>query len=126
MSSDRMPFQISDEVAESWSNQVAMVIFVKRLADEVVEERRRQILKWPDCERLPDGTGGAGRPTYETIAKNSCDRAHREGRLTHAHVFEEECMEVLNATEPDKLRVELVQVMSVCAKWIADIDGRDR
>lgn len=94
------------------------------LMDQVTDERVRQISKWADCEHLPDGTGGAGRPTYETIAKNACNRAYREGRLTHAHVFEEECAEVLAAEDPAAIRGELVQVMAVCAKWIADIDSR--
>ena len=58
------------------------------------------------------------------IAKNACDRAYREKVITHAHVFEEEAMEVLAETDVVKLRKELVQVMAVCAKWIKDIDGR--
>jgi hypothetical protein len=94
-------------------------------AFEVKTERLYQQQKWADCERLPDGTGGAGRPTYERIAKLACDRAYREGRVTHAHIFEEEAMEVLNATERPKLRKELVQVMAVCEKWIRDLDLRD-
>jgi hypothetical protein len=97
---------------------------MERFMADVAAERARQREKWPDCERLPDGTGGAGRPTYATIARNACDRAYREGRLTHSHVFEEEAMEVLDETDPAKLRDELVQVAAVCAKWIADIDAR--
>jgi hypothetical protein len=103
------------------------VDLVEKLIDigaEVLAERRRQIAKWVDCEHVPDGTGGSGRTTYMNIAKNSCDRAYREGRLTHAHVFEEESAEVLAEEDPAKLRVELIQVMAVCAKWITDIDGR--
>lgn len=80
----------------------------------------------PDCEHLPDGTGGAGRNTYTTIARNACDRAEREARLTHAHVFEEEAAEVLSETDTAKLRTELIQVAAVCLKWIEDIDGRPR
>lgn len=98
--------------------------FMETLLDAVSAERARQVQLWPDCEHLPDGTGGAGRGTYEGMMKHCCDRAYREGRLTHAHIFEEEVAEVLNATEPGPLREELVQVMAVCAKWIADIDSR--
>ena len=32
---------------------------------------------------------------------------------------------MLNATERPALRNELLQVMAVCAKWIADLDLRD-
>ncbi len=58
------------------------------------------------------------------MARNACNRAHREGRLTHAHVFEEEACEVLNAQTPEDLRKELVQVGAMCLKWVLDIDGR--
>ena len=91
---------------------------------EVAAERERQVKAWPDCEHLPDGTGGGGRETWMTIAKNSCDRAYREGRLTHAHVAEEEFAEVLAEEDPKKLRIEIVQAMAVLAKWHADLCSR--
>ena len=61
---------------------------VRGLAAEIIAERERQLAKFPDCETLPDGTGGGGRETYMTIAQHACDRAYREKVLTHAHVFE--------------------------------------
>lgn len=94
------------------------------IIDEIEAERARQRAKYPDCESLPDGTGGGGYETWRTIAQNSCDRAYREGRITHAYIFEEEVQEVLAETDPAKLRVELVQVAALCFKWISDLDRR--
>jgi hypothetical protein len=96
---------------------------LERLLSEIASERLQQITNWPDCEHLPDGTGGvAVRQWSMEIAKHACDRAYREGEITHAHVFEEEAMEVLAETDPEKLREELIQVMAVCAKWVKDLD----
>lgn len=91
---------------------------------EVDAERDRQDRIHPGTTRIPDGTGGGGYETYREITRLSCDRAHREGRLTHAHVFAEEAWEVLAETDPAKLRKELVQVAAVAVKWIEELDRR--
>jgi hypothetical protein len=80
--------------------------------------------KYPDCVSLPDGTGGSGYRTYRDLAKLACDRAYREGRLTHLHVLEEEVWEALAEDNPEKLRAELVQVGAMALKWIEDLDRR--
>jgi len=97
---------------------------VLSIAEEMYAERLRQRELYPDSEHLPDGTGGGGRETWERIARLGCDRADREGRLTHTEVFDEETAEVMAATDPVELRKELVQVGAVVCKWIADIDSR--
>jgi hypothetical protein len=100
---------------------------VDRIAKDILDERLRQADKYPQSESgLPDGTGGGARATWEAQSKAACDRAEREGRLTFAHIFEEEASEVLNATDPEKLRTELVQVAAICVKWAADLDRRGR
>jgi len=91
---------------------------------EIVFERNRQDVIHPNTTQIPDGTGGGGRKTWETIARQSCDRAQREGRLTFAHVFDEETAEVLAEEDPVKLRAEPVQVGAVVLKWIAELDRR--
>lgn len=93
------------------------------LAEMFVELIRARDL-YPDSMSMPNGTGGGGRRTWETIARNSCERAYREGRLTHAEVFDEEAAEVLAAETDEELRKELVQVGAMCLKWVADIDAR--
>lgn len=92
--------------------------------DEFRNEMHRSNLKHPGCESLPNGTGQAGRKTWEALAKNGCDRAHREGRLTWTDVFDEECAEVMAAENDEDIRAELVQVGAMCLKWIMDIDRR--
>lgn len=81
-------------------------------------------LRLPDNEFTPDGKTAEARKTYEKIAKLACERAAREGRLTHAHVFEEECAEALAADTVEERRKELVQVAAMCLKQIWDIDTR--
>jgi NTP pyrophosphatase (non-canonical NTP hydrolase) len=103
-----------------------LVAAVRAIAADVLAERRRQRKRYPTSERMPDGTGGGGRETWARIAKNACERADREGRLTHADVFDEETGEVLEATDPDKLETELIQVAAVCFKWIEDLRERKR
>jgi hypothetical protein len=78
--------------------------------------------KHPRSAPLPPGTGGGGRVTWMTIARNSCDRATREGRLTYAHILDEEAAEVLAETDPVKLRTELMHVMAVCLRWVEELD----
>lgn len=97
---------------------------LEQVLHEIVAERARAAAKFPNAQRIPDGTGGAGRKTYETIARNACDRAQREGRLTHAHVLEEEAAEVLAAESVPALRVELIQLASACLGWVMDLDSR--
>ena len=90
--------------------------------NELEHELARARHLWPKTDMYPDGTGGGGRETWRTIAQQSCDRAYREGRCTFAHVLDEETAEVLAETDPTKLRTELIQVMAVCARWIAKLD----
>lgn len=79
---------------------------------------------FPGEENLPDGTGGSGRQTYAVIARDACDHAQRDGRLTFCHILEEEACEALAEEDPVKLRAELVQVAAVAAKWVRAIDRR--
>lgn len=101
------------------------IIARQHIFDAIDAERDRQDRLHPGTSQIPDGTGGGGRKTWETIARISYERAKREGRLTHAHVFDEETAEVLAETDPVKLRTELVQVAAVAVKWIEEIDRRE-
>lgn len=94
------------------------------LLAEFVAELDRVNAKFPDARRLPDGTGGGGRKTWDTLARNSCERAQREGRLTHTHVYDKETAEVMAAETVEELRKELVQVGATTIKWLLDIDSR--
>ena len=94
----------------------------QRIFDEIARERERQTELHPGTDDAPDGTGGSGRRTWETIARNACDRAAREGRCSFAHVLDEEASEVLAEEDPVKLRSELVQLAAVCVKWVEKLD----
>lgn len=85
--------------------------------DDVFKEREQQHLKWGRQDHA-DGTGGGGRDTWETIARNSCDRATREGRLTWAHILDEEAAEALAETDKERLYIELTQVAAVAVAWL--------
>ena len=111
-------------VTEAPDVSVAMAHKWRHILAEMFVELVRARRLYPDSMSMPNGTGGGGRRTWEAIARNSCERADREGRLTHAHVFDEEASEVLAADTDAELRKELVQVGAVCLKWIADIDAR--
>ncbi len=83
-------------------------------------------IRLPDNEFTPDGKTAEARKTFERIAKLSCERAFAEGRLTHAHVLEEEVAEALAADTVENRRKELIQVAAMCLKQIWDIDTRGK
>lgn len=101
--------------------------------DDVQEELVRAFKKHGPQGHLLDSTDNpAARETWETIARNSCDRAFREGRLTHSHILDEEVAEALTAAAKltegtgtmQELRKELIQVAAMCAQWIEALDTR--
>jgi hypothetical protein len=94
-----------------------------RVLAEISAERDRAAELYPDCQQLPDGTGLTGATKHAlNIARHACERAHREGRLTHRHILEEEFWEVMDESDREKLRKELVQVGGRVLAWIEDID----
>ena len=96
---------------------------MKSIFDEIVAERARQTARFGD-PALPDGTGGFGTHTIMRLAKKRYEHADARGRLTFAHILDEEAAEVLAETDVAKLRVELVQLASVAIQWVQDIDRR--
>jgi hypothetical protein len=60
------------------------------------------------------------------MARNSNDRAVREGTLTWTHILEEEVCEALAETDQERLREELVQVAAVACAWVECIDRRGK
>lgn len=99
---------------------------VRSLCSAIVAERARQKQLHPGTDVLPNGTGDRTFVDMAKLAKYRCDKAHVDGLLTHAHVFDEECCEVLAATNDYDIEKELIQVMAVAAKWCEDIRRRRR
>ena len=85
-------------------------------------ERMAQVEKW-GTQSMPDGTS----TTYafqRDAMRNTTDRAMANGTCTWRHVLAEEFFEALAEVDPEKLRVELVQVAAVCVAWIEDLDRK--
>lgn len=96
---------------------------VADFAGAVDDERQRQLLKWGP-QPLPDGTGLPEQVESAEYVRQMCEDAFADGEGTHAFVMIEEAYEVLAESDPVKLKMELIQLAAVCAKWIADIDAR--
>lgn len=94
-------------------------------AEEIDDERQRQIKQWGD-QRHPDGTEDCARTrTLRDMARNVCEMSARIGAVTWQMIAEEEWREVKAETEWPKLRAELVQLSAVLAAWIYDGDRRN-
>jgi hypothetical protein len=103
-------------------------VTIAQLVAAIEAERARADALHPGTSDLPDSSDNPnGCETWERIAKLSCDRAQKEGRLTFAHVLAEEAAECATAAakgDVATLRKELVEVAAVCFKWICAIDRR--
>lgn len=92
--------------------------------DEIRVERERQDEKWGE-QNHPDGTN-LKNDGWRTHAREQCQRAAAEGRVTWAHILQEEFVEALAEVGPAKLRAELIQVAAVAVAWIEALDRRER
>lgn len=94
----------------------------KCVAEDVYAETDRQLDKW-GIQSHPDGTGSHFLIRAE-VARNHCNQAAKQGRVTWQHILSEEVYEALAESDPDKLVAELTQVAAVCVSWIADVQSR--
>lgn len=93
------------------------------LVDEAWSERERQLSRWGVQERA-SGTSSARWGQDLKQARRTYADALEVGRVTWVHILNEEVLEAFEATDPDELRKELVQVIAVAAGWILDLDRR--
>lgn len=91
--------------------------------DEIRAERKAQDAKWGE-QNHPNGTGGISAHFHADVARNDCNRAAADGRLTWRHILDEEVAEAIAESDPAKLRAELIQVGAVVAAWIEALDRR--
>ncbi|MFE9777769.1 hypothetical protein ACFYPA_06380 [Streptomyces sp. NPDC005775] len=96
---------------------------VKKFAEAIDEERSRQLAKFGD-QHHPDGTGNKSQQDDADRARRFCQDAFGSGYGTWADILTEEVAEAFAERDHAKLRTELIQVASVCAAWIADLDSR--
>ena len=90
--------------------------------DEVTAEGNKAIEKHGP-QSHPNGTGDVWARLAE-VAKGYCNAAAESGELTWMHILSEEFYEALAEDDYEKLRAELIQVMSVARHWIQDLDAK--
>lgn len=95
------------------------------VADEMLQERRAQNVKWGE-QNHPDGTGWmAYFSSVADDAKARTDAHAKAGTLTWHDILDEEVAEAFAEYDPRKLRTELIQVAAVASAWVEAIDRRD-
>lgn len=89
----------------------------------VIKESDRAKAKFGEQLDIPS-TGPADAYTLidENAMKSIVDKAMKEGVLSWSMVAAEELAEVIGCKDEETRRVELIQLMSVCQRWIATID----
>lgn len=108
---------------------------------DIVAERDRQNRKWGE-QNHPDGTGPLSAPfdlypdargyplqslpaqKLADVATALCGTAAQYGGVTWTLILLEEVFEALAEDDPERLRVELVQVAAVAAQWAEALDRR--
>ncbi|MFF5261598.1 hypothetical protein ACFY4C_21850 [Actinomadura viridis] len=93
-----------------------------RVLADIAAERAAQDDQW-GVQEFPDGSG----PAYADragAAKAECAAAASRGELTWRHILAEEFYEALTESDPERLRVELVQTAAVAVKWVQSLDRR--
>jgi hypothetical protein len=86
-------------------------------------ERDRQDIQWGQQDH-PDGTGDPALATYLLLARERIARAVQDGELNWMLILNEEFAEACVETDPDKLRIELIQVAAVAVAWVEAIERR--
>lgn len=89
---------------------------------DVHYERIRQDEKCGE-QNHPNGTSQIFTETANTC-RVMTDMAAKRGRLTWAHILNEEFYEAMSEEDPEKLREELIQVAAVAVAWAECIDRR--
>lgn len=105
-------------------------LLTKFVLNNVEAERERQLDRW-GVQHHKDGTGGnwddfegQSFQTMANIAREACDSAAREGRVTWLHILLEEVFDVPAESDPEALTKELIQVAAVAVAWAEDIRSR--
>ena len=118
--------RISDVIIDAWpamrmSGAAAVnIVRILGVLPEIAAERDRQDEKWGE-QNHPDGTGPGYAPDAKR-ARERCQRAARLGLVSYRDILEEEVYEAFAESDPDLLRVELVQVAAVTVAWIEKLD----
>jgi hypothetical protein len=93
-----------------------------RIGGEIAQERVRQVEKF-GIQNHPDGTS-EDNAWMASFSRDACDAATKAGCLTWLDILREETEEAAAEENPEKLRVELLQIAAVAVAWIEDLDRR--
>ena len=91
--------------------------------NDVLAERDRQDEKWGE-QNHPDGTAQPGDFAEAEAQREATNRAAAEGTLTWRDILAEEVKEAFAESDPELLRKELVETISVAFAWIEAIERR--
>lgn len=97
---------------------------LNRFFEAVFGERKSQLEKWGETQHHRDGTGRVGDDLLAQVAIKTCNSAASRGLITWRHILAEEVAEAFAESDPLKLKAELIQVATVAAAWIEDIEQR--
>jgi hypothetical protein len=89
---------------------------------QVAAERMRQDARWGE-QNHPDGTN-LNNAEWRDHSRDLTEVAAKQGRVTWAHILQEEFVETLAEVEPGRIRAELIQTAAVAVAWIQAIDRR--
>lgn len=118
--------RISETILDTWPamrmSGAAADAIVRDLGvlPEIAAERERQDEKWGE-QNHPDGTG-PGFAIDAKRARHRCNLAAALGLVSYRDILNEEVFEAFAESDPDKLRVELIQVAAVAVAWIEKLD----
>lgn len=85
----------------------------------------RQFKLWGE-QNHPDGTGMQGDYERADAFKALMKSIAHGGTVTWRDILHEEVLEAFEATDPEQLKTELIQVAAVAASWVEAIDRRAR
>lgn len=91
--------------------------------DLIEKEVARQVELWGE-QNHPDGTGLPGDHQRVENFKALMKILVEDGHLTWRDILYEEVLEVFEATDPEELKTELIQVAAVATSWAEAIDRR--
>lgn len=96
---------------------------MNRILVQIKREVARQVRLWGE-QNHPDGTGMTGDHQRSDEFKALMKSLATGGHMTWRDILYEEVLEVFDATDPEDLKTELVQVAAVAVSWVEAIDRR--
>jgi hypothetical protein len=97
----------------------------KETLTAIDNERKAQDERW-GVQSHPDGTDCSVYGPKAARLKSLCNFLDQQGVVDWATILQEEVMEALAETDPQRLHDELIQVAAVAVAWCEDLQRRVR